>query len=256
MIPTAIGEVGMRIKGILFDLGETLLDFGRLDLPRLFLAGTEAAYAYLRDNGHPLPTFRIYHRRMLSAVHRHLIISRLTRREFNSLHVIADISRKMGQTLSDAEVEELAWLWYEPLSHCATVEPGAQEILAALRADGIKLGAVSNTFVPGQVLDRHLATEGLLESLPVRVYSCDVVYRKPDRRIFRVALEAMKVAPTEAIFVGDSLIADIWGANRMKMISVLKTARGRRSFWVRARHCVRSLAELPELVAHYNNGAS
>jgi len=217
-----------RIKGILFDLGGTLVDFGPVDTMAMFAEGARQAYAYLQALGQPLPPLRRFHRHQLWAVRWHYLKSRLTRREFNSLDVLGQLSRKMGQTLTADQMEELAWLWYEPLSRCATIEAGLPELLAGFRADDLRLGVVSNTFIPGHVLDRHLSQLGLLEYFPARIYSCDVMYRKPHPQIFRVALERLGVAAQEAVFVGDSLAADIAGAARVGMASVLKDPGGRR----------------------------
>ncbi len=247
-----------RIQGILFDLGDTILDFGPINTLELFARGARLAYRYLQGLGQPLPAFQKFHRRQLRAVQWHYLKSRLTRREFNSLDVLGRLSRKMGQRLTPPQTEELAWLWYEPLSRCVTIEEGLHGLLAGFRAGGVRLGVVSNTFVPGQVLDRHMGDLGLLEYFPVRVYSCDVRYRKPDPRIFRVALERMAVSAAAAMFVGDRLAADVAGASRAGMISVLKDPGGaRRRRRIRPDHRIVSLRELPAIVAGYGrDGAS
>ena len=180
-----------RIDGILFDLGETLADFGRVDLENLFLRGTRAVYGYLRDLGHALPPFPEYHHVQRRAVRVSVLKSRLTQREFNALDVITNMAGKLSQELTPEQIEELAWLWYQPLSLKATVADGTVEMLRQFTVDGLKLGIVSNTFVPGQALDRHLAREGLLDLLPVRVYSCDLRCRKPRKKIFQAALERL-----------------------------------------------------------------
>ncbi|MCK4625424.1 MAG: HAD family hydrolase [Phycisphaerae bacterium] len=243
-----------RIKGILFDLGDTLLDFGPVDTLRLFGEGARLAYAYLQELGQPVPAFAKFHRRQLRAVQWHLLKSHFTRREFNSLDVLGRTSRAMGQSLSPAQTEELAWLWYEPLSRCVTVEDCAGEVLEDFRRDGLALAVVSNTFVPGQVLDRHMAQLGLLEYFPTRVYSCDVHYRKPHPKIFQICLERLGISAKEAVFVGDKLRPDIGGARRVGMISVLKDPSGvKRNRRIRPDHRITSLRQLPEIVAGYNS---
>ena len=91
------------------------------------------------------------------------------------------------------------------------VEPGLPQMLDDFRRSGLKLAVVSNTFVPADAMDRHLAMFGLLDFFPVRVYSSDVGYRKPDPRIYRHALDQLGVPPAEALFVGDLLKTDIVG---------------------------------------------
>ena len=242
-----------RIKGILFDLGDTLLNFGKVDIPGLFEGGARLAYEYLQQLGLDLPSFARFHRQQLWAIRWNYFKSRFTRREFNSLEVLGHLSRRMGHALTKEQTLELAWLWYEPLSRCATVEEGVGPMLEGLRACGMSLGIVSNTFVPGEVLDRHLAQAGLLEYLPVRVYSCDVSVRKPQAEIFRIALDRAGLAADETMFVGDSLVADVKGSKRLGMISVLKDPAGRYGDDAAAAdHHVGRLSELAAIVAEYN----
>lgn len=244
-----------RIKGILFDLGDTLLDFGPVDTLALFNEGARLAYDYLQEIDQPLPPFKKFHRRQLRAIQWQLLKSHFTRREFNSLEVLDRISKAMGQNLTADQLEELAWMWYEPLSRQATVEDGLGDMLADFRRrDGLALAVVSNTFVSGRVLDRHLRQLGLLEHFSATIYSCNVRYRKPHPEIYRISLERLGIPPAEAIFVGDKLPIDIKGAAGVGMISVLKDPSGaRRHRRIRPDHRITSLRQLPEIVAGYNS---
>ncbi len=246
--------MAQRIKSILFDLGDTLLDFGKVDIPTLFEAGARLAYEYLKELGLPLPSFARYHRQQLWAVRWAVLVSRLSRREFNALTVIDRLARRMGHDLNEAQRVDLAWCWYEPLSRCAKTEDDLHQTLGALRDQGLMLGLVSNTFIPAQVLDRHLEQERLIEYLPVRVYSCDVRYRKPHRSIFRIATEQTGVPAGQTLFVGDSPAFDIAGANRCGMVSVLKDPNNRHARHKHApRHRIARIAELPDLLKQYNS---
>lgn len=241
------------IRGILFDLGNTLIDFGRMDVPALFEAGAREAYAYLQELGEPLPSFHHFHRKQYWAVRWNWLRSLLTRREFSSLDLIGRMARRMDQRLSDEQMAELAWRWYKPTIEIAHVEPDLPATLRRLRSDGLVLGVVSNTFLPPAVLDRHLALEDLLEPLSIRVYSSETRVRKPNPRIFQIALRRARLKAREAFFVGDVLRTDIRGANRVGLLSVLKAPDGPPDDpAVTPHHTVRRLAELPELVARYN----
>ncbi len=243
-----------RIKGILFDLGDTLLDFGPVETLKLFAEGARQAYSYLQRLGQPVPSFAKYHRRQLRAVQWQLLKSHLTRREFNSLDVLDRTSKAMGQNLTPEQTEEMAWLWYEPLSRCVAIEDGLGEMLEGFRRGGLVMAVVSNTFVPGQVLDRHMAKLGLLEYFPVRIYSCDVRHRKPHPKIFLTCLKRLGISPQEAVFVGDKLRADIDGAKQVGMVTVLKDPSGtRRHRRIRPDHRITSLQQLPEIIAGYNS---
>lgn len=243
-----------RIKGILFDLGDTLLDFNDVDLPRLFQAGAELAYAYLQSLNHPLPPFNKFCRRQYRAIRWRYFLSHITGKEFNSLDLMVRLSKRMGHDLTHEQSLELSWKWYEPLGKQASVEAGTADMLRTFVESGLTLGMVSNTFVPGEVLDRHLAQVGLLELLPMRIYSSDIGIRKPNRKIFELAFQQTSLQAEETIFVGDSPHADIKGANRLSMISILKDPTGK---YARSRitptHRIQSILELADIVANYNN---
>jgi putative hydrolase of the HAD superfamily len=68
-----------------------------------------------------------------------------------------------------------------------------------------------------------LEQEKLLSYFPLRIYSCQVGIRKPNRRIFEIALETLGLPASEVIFVGDSLKADVKGSSKAGMYSIYKT---------------------------------
>lgn len=100
-------------------------------------------------------------------------------------------------------------------------------LLESLRDRGLKLGLVSNAFDPPELLHDDLAGTGVAERLDVAVFSSEIGRRKPDARIFEVALERLGVVPQDALFVGDTLRTDIAGAAALGMRTCL-------ALWFRA----------------------
>ncbi len=245
--------MGQSIQGILFDLGDTLLEFGKIDAVKLFNVGAQRGYDYLAELGVDLPDFTVYHRRHYWTVRWHYFKSRFNGRDFNILDSIDRIGHTFGHRLARENLVELAWRWYEPLSEIVWVEQGLAEMLSGLARRGLKLGVVSNTILPREVLDRHLAQAGLLKHLPTRIYSSQEGFRKPSRTIFETALSTAGLEPAHTMFVGDSPWADIKGSNRMGMISVLKDPAGRHGPWkARPRHRIRSILQVPKILDQYD----
>ena len=215
---------GNLIKAVLFDLGNTLLDFDctNEDIKKMFELGARRAYAHLQEQGYRLPSFTNYHHSQLRQMLWRVSWARLIRRDFNALHTLRRISLSMGIDLTQKQLENLTWLWYEPLSNTANVAQQLSQVLDWLTERDFKLGIISNTFIPGAVLDAHLAREGLLDYFPVRVYSCDTKFRKPSRKIFHLALGQLSCRAEQVIFVGDVPRNDVRGARRVGMIAVLK----------------------------------
>ncbi|MBL7220475.1 MAG: HAD family hydrolase [Phycisphaerae bacterium] len=241
-----------RIKGILFDLGDTLIDFAHVSMTAMFRQGARLGHAYLQELGKSVPGFRKFHFRQLWAIRWNCIKARVTGREFNSLDVMRHFARKWGYELSEAESLELAWRFYKPLCQAATIVPGAAETLAVLAAKGLKLAVVSNTFLPGSILDRHIEIVSLGDLIGTRIYSSEVGYRKPKAKIFQLALEQSGLQACDALFVGDSPRADIFGAHRAGMLTVLRNLpRRRRKTHVAPDHHIEDMTELLQIVAQY-----
>lgn len=82
------------------------------------------------------------------------------------------------------------------------VIPGVMEIGDEITKKGIKTAIVSNTIVPHAKLEKSL---GHYKDVPVVVLSCDsdVMVRKPDAKIYTIALERLDASPEETVMVDD-----------------------------------------------------
>ena len=168
------------IKAVLFDIGETLLNFGKVNTTRLFREGARLSYDFLQSCGQPVGNFEYYCWRNLIALHVRHWLSHITKKDFNSLVLLRGIGTKKGIRLDRQQWRHFAWLWYEPLSKAAQTEPKTKEALAALRERGLKLGIVSNTFINASFLEKQLEQLGVLDFFEVRLYSYEFDFRKPD----------------------------------------------------------------------------
>ncbi len=213
------------IKAILFDLGETLVNFGKIESTgKLFKESGRRSYTYLKKLNQPVGPFRDYFWRNMLGLRLRYYVSQLTGRDFDSLALLEKYGTRRGFQLSRRQWQELNWLWYEPLRERSWTEPDLAETLTKLTQAGLKLGIVSNTFVNAGALDRHLAEEGLIGFFDTRVYSCNFGFRKPDKRIFLEAARQVGAEPANTIYVGDRINKDVIGALRAGMKPVLKSA--------------------------------
>jgi putative hydrolase of the HAD superfamily len=120
-------------------------------------------------------------------------------------------------------------------------------LLGALPA-GLRLAIVTNG--PRLTQREKLRAAGLESAVHAVVISGELGFAKPDAAIFRHALDALNVAPHEAVHVGDSLHDDVAGANAAGMTSVWLNRRGavRGVEEPEPDHETRSLEELPRIV--------
>jgi HAD superfamily hydrolase (TIGR01509 family) len=241
------------VEAILFDLGQTLLEFGRLQNASLFALSTQKSYAWLKTNHQPVPPFWRYRLKHFLGLYVHLLRSWMTGGDFDSLELLKAYGKRYRFTLTDEQYKQLNWVWYEPLSRVAFTEPGLIETLTRLKAMGLKMGILSNTFVNKDSLQRHLAQVGIKDFFPVQLYTCDYPIRKPDPRIFHVAAAKLGVTPARTLFVGDRLDTDVKGATAAGMIPVFKRIPANRHKKIPAALLeIQAIAELPALVEKLN----
>jgi len=242
-----------KICAVLFDFGETLLNFGKVNPPQLFRKGARASYEFLKSCGQPVGNFHHYCRRNLIYLRIYHWLSNITGRDFDSLALLRKINSKKGIRLDEQQWEHLAWLWYEPLAKIGWAEAKTDETLTALKRMGLKLGIVSNTFVTKASLEKHLEQLGILDFFAVRVYSYEFNFRKPDTRIFRAAAEKIGERLENILFVGDRIDKDAKAAAKTGMQAVLKAAYTNvgkklpKGVWRISRLC-----ELPGLIEKIN----
>lgn len=213
-----------KIKAVLFDLGDTLLNFGRVDTAALFKEAGKLSYDYLKLNGQHVGNFKSYLWSNLLRLHFKRLLSNITENDFDSFEAIKGYGIKRGYKLTDEQWKEVNWLWYEPLYKKASTEPDIIDTMNKLTQAGLKLGIISNTFVHACSLDKHLAMEGLLDFFEIRMYSYQFAFRKPDSRIFLEAARRLDEKPENIIYVGDRLDKDVKGALNARMLPVLKRA--------------------------------
>ncbi len=98
---------------------------------------------------------------------------------------------------------------------------GALELLVALKAQGLRIGLISNTGrTPGSVLRPILEALGLASSLDVMIFSNEHGACKPQPTIFEELRRGLGVDYGEILFVGDNLYVDVHGAQRCGMRAV------------------------------------
>ncbi len=102
---------------------------------------------------------------------------------------------------------------YEPL-------PNAHEVLEFL-TDRYKLAIICNTSKSGERIREILRSAGIKKYFDLVVVSSEVGLRKPDKRIFKIALEKLDLQPDEVVMVGNRISADILGGNKVGMKTVL-----------------------------------
>ncbi|OLZ11619.1 HAD family hydrolase [Sulfobacillus thermosulfidooxidans] len=108
------------------------------------------------------------------------------------------------------------WFTYFPL--CSHWTPEMEDTLRALKQRGLKLAVVTNGQAAGQ--NQKIDTLGIRPYLDAISISGEVGVKKPEPEIFHHALSILRVAPQDAVFVGDNPVMDIYGATRTGMQAI------------------------------------
>lgn len=246
------------LQVVLFDLGGTLLHYEQPPEHTFDALNARALGAFLKvavKAGARVPDPELAIRavgRMAAAVE-----AKARRTHYAS---DADLIIREGLEAVGISVPQRGWegaleAYYAAISEVVKPVAGdAVGVLAKLVGQGRALGLVSNTFWAPAMHDADLARFGLIDYLPVRVYSCAAGYVKPDPRIYRQALDRLDVAPAEAVFVGDKLEVDIAGPQKLGMRAVLVASpfRVEADPEIKPDACLDSIDELPALLEEWD----
>jgi putative hydrolase of the HAD superfamily len=100
--------------------------------------------------------------------------------------------------------------------------PDALPVLQALQDAGYRCGMLSNTHWPRPFHEHFLERDGLAPYLDATVYTSELPRTKPHPSAFKAVLHLLDVPdPRRAVFVGDRLFDDIFGAQQMGMRTAL-----------------------------------
>ncbi len=108
--------------------------------------------------------------------------------------------------------------WERHNAVCTAAMPGAAEAVGFLAANGVRVGVISNGSHRTRL--EKVARLPFAAAIELTVSSESAGVKKPDAAIFRVAAEALGVAPEDCWYIGDHPLNDVIGAARAGMAPV------------------------------------
>ncbi|MRR30439.1 HAD family hydrolase [bacterium] len=159
--------------------------------------------------------------------------------------------------LSDEKVRSALNEMYAITEDCWRLEEDTHPTLKELTRRGFHLGIITNAADArdvARIIDTH-ELRGYFETI---VISADLGIRKPDPRIFEVAMQRTASKPDNAVMVGDNLNADILGAHRAGLKGIWITRRSENPNTSLQRSSITpdaeitALAEIPALLERWN----
>ena len=203
-------------KMILFDYGQTLIAEQKFD----GVKGTEAVLQYAARNKYHLSAEQVqakaneFKREYREEMHsigrfdpekRHLFQIEIPNTMFTPYLYE---SQGIEIALSNSEIDTVFWNAAAP----GMPTEGIKDFLAYLKNKGIRTGVISNiSYASSVVAERinRLLPENAFEFI---ITSSNYIFRKPNKRIFDLALEKAGLEPDEVWYIGDHYECDVKGA--------------------------------------------
>lgn len=158
--------------------------------------------------------------------------------------IMDSVARELG-TNGDV-VEKLVEIEMKVEDALTSPMPGIKNVLSQLK-NNYRLIAVSDTYLPLEVIERLLTSAGLSVYFE-RIYcSCEYKLNKGSGRLFMNILEKEEISADELVHIGDNVISDYfiprnlginsvllyedWNLNRRNLLKKLQDLENKSDFW-------------------------
>jgi putative hydrolase of the HAD superfamily len=138
-------------------------------------------------------------------------------RDHQQSSTLADLFTEAGLE-HDPDLLTAYYEFWEP--HTRT-DPEVGPLWEGLRAEGIRVGVLSNTIWPRAWHEGFFRRDGVHHLIDGDVYTSEIPWTKPSPHAFRAAMAAVGVDdPATCVYVGDRLFDDVYGARSVGMRAI------------------------------------
>jgi HAD superfamily hydrolase (TIGR01549 family) len=251
----SLSQKKSRFKYVLFDLGNTLFYF-RGTYRTILLEGYQAVASTLSQMG-IVHKEEIFLKRFLEEMDQYSREREQTCVEQGSLVILKrTLAEFTSEKIADSDLRKAIDALYSLSEKYWEIEEDAIPCLESLKAEGYHLGIISNA-ADSQDVNQLLQKGKIAPYFEQVIISAEFGLRKPHPKIFHKALSFWKAQPEEAVMIGDTLNADIIGAQNVNMSAVWITRRtdppGYRGHFasIEPNADITTLAELPGLLRRW-----
>ncbi len=234
-IKESINSDGHRIKAFIFDIYGTLLvsssgDINEASFSALNIQQALIDAGYIIHDDIPEGAFNFMledFRYTILEYHKKAKSKNIPYPEINIKEVWNDVLNRASDKLwishkKDSCLEKFI-LTFEVLSNKVFPMPGMKEVISYLKERNYPLGIISNAqFYTPLIMNYYLRNEKMEETIPpfdpeLTVFSYKLNKSKPDNILFKQIIPVLKekynIMPSEALFVGNDMLKDIYAAN-------------------------------------------
>ena len=101
-----------------------------------------------------------------------------------------------------------------------TPTEGIEDFLSYLSENGIRTGVVSNIAYSSRTVAERIQRLSPGHRFEFSLAASDYIFRKPNARFFRLALEKAELKPEDVWYIGDSYLCDVVGSRNAGMFPV------------------------------------
>ena len=194
---------------VLFDYGQTLIEEQKFD----GVKGTEAVLQYAARNKYHLSAEQVQAK--ANEINREFGRFDSEKKHLFQIEIPTTMftpylyeSQGIEIALSNSEIDTVFWNAAAP----GTPTDGIEDFLGYLKNKGVRTGVISNiSYDPSVVAERinRLLPENAFEFI---ITSSNFMFRKPNRRIFDLALEKAELKSDEVWYIGDQYECDVKGS--------------------------------------------
>lgn len=188
------------IKGIMFDMGGTLVYNDNFDFSRAFLS----IYDHINDKNIVLDDFLNY-----CNIIKKTIIDVRTTFEIKFIDLLNNILLYFNTNI-DIGAEEMEYIFSHALSKTVLVKD-INLLLEEYKRKGIKMIVLSNTMFSSKNIAKVLEEVGILKYFSDVIASSDCLVRKPSKYFFEIGLKSINLPKEEVIYIGNDYNYDVLG---------------------------------------------
>jgi len=229
-------------KGLFFDLYGTLIDI-RTDENDCRVYETLARYlSYHSMNVTPDELRNAY----FDGVHRYMHQSKETYPEVDVHKVFFDIvNRYSKKKYAKSIVTDITMLYRSLTIRQFGVFDGLYDVLSSL-SKSYRTAIISDA--QWVFAEPEMAVLGLDQFFKLRILSSKYGFKKPDARLFRIAMDKLGTAPEDSVYIGDNPHKDLPGARKAGMKFIMFRSECREYDCLQPDGCFNRYPELEEIV--------
>ena len=204
-------------KMILFDYGQTLVNERKFD----GVKGTAEVMKYAVKNKHNYTAEDV--QAAANAINDELgrydpTRSHLLQVEVPNCMFSPYLYESMGVelSLSNKERDKVFWDAASP----GVPTEGILEFLGFLKKQGIRTGVISNITYCGEAVKDRIDNVVIGHNFEFIIATSEYMFRKPNKRIFQLALEKADLNPEDVWYIGDNYECDVVGARNAGIFPV------------------------------------